>query len=339
MDQFAGNMAALLNAEPGPVNGASPSPAAQRQVARDVPGGPGHGLRAGAARRDAAGPEGVRLVNGFSPGDAVAKYELVRKIGQGGLGEVWEATDRVLDRPVAVKFILGAGGMDPAERARLLKEARAAARVAHPHIVVVHAVDVASDPPLLEMELLAGPSLAQRLQAGPLDAQEAVALALQVAGALAAAHRQGVVHRDVKPANLVFDAYGSLKVCDFGIARLREAATLAHVTSHGFGSPEYAAPEQWGDEPVDGRADLYALGCVLFAMLTGQPPFPFTGNIGSVIARHAAAPPPPPSSLRPGLPRAMDQLVAMLLAKRPGDRPTSAAEVIASLESIQPSLS
>ena len=269
----------------------------------------------------------------FSAGDRVAKYELVRLLGRGGLGEVWVATDPALARQVAIKFILGTRGFDDTERARLLKEAQAAAQVAHPNIVIVHAVDVDNDPPYLVMELLAGPSLAERLKGGPLEIDEAVTLTRQVAQALDHAHGTGLVHRDIKPANLVFDRHDGLKVCDFGIVLFHNAVTQAGVTSHGFGSPHYAAPEQWAEDPVDGRADLYSLGCVLFEMLTGRPVFAGPSPT-AVMARHAVTPPPRPKSLRPEVPLSLDQLVTDLLAKRPDDRPASAAEVVSRLNSV-----
>jgi hypothetical protein len=276
---------------------------------------------------------------GFSPGDFVrGKYRLDHKLGQGGLGEVWVATDVTLHRQVAIKFILGAHAIEPAERDRLLREAQAAATVAHPNIVVVHGVDVDNDPPFLEMELLTGPSLARRLGDGPFRVDEAIAVAQQVARGLDHAHRvAGLVHRDIKPSNLVFDGHGNIKIIDFGIARFhRAAAGTASQTSHGAGTPHYGAPEQFVGrwEDVDARADLYSLGCVLFEMLTGRPPFDSASDY-LIIGQHVGAVPPSLQAVRPDIPPVLDRLVADLLAKHPHDRPGSAARVLSRLESIQ----
>ena len=269
---------------------------------------------------------------GLRPGDVVAgRYELQRMIGRGGMGQVWCAIDGRLRREVAVKFVFGAEQVEPEDLARFTREARAAARVSHPGIVTVHDIDAEHEPPYLVMELLAGPSLADLLRAGgALEPDEALAHARMVADALAHAHGCGLVHRDIKPGNLVFDEHGTLKICDFGIVRFHDALTRLAVTSRGMGTPSYSAPEQLADETVDGRADLYSLGCVLFEMLTGRPPF--EGTSTAVIFKHAASAPPAPSTLRPDLPEALDRLVLDLLEKRPEDRPTSAREVVNRLD-------
>jgi serine/threonine protein kinase len=269
------------------------------------------------------------------PFEADDRYQLIEKIGSGGLGEVWEAMDTELRRRVAIKLITGPSTVDRAERGRLRQEGQAAAQLHHEHIVVVHDVNVGNDPPFLVMELLGGPSLQAKLHDGPLAVWEAIRLASQMAEALAHAHQSGVIHRDIKPANLVFDTpeCSRLKVCDFGIAQFLDDDVTHAVTSAGFGSVHWAPPEQWSGR-ADARSDLYALGAVLFAMLTSHPPF--TGHPAWVIAQHAATQPPVPSAERPEVPPALDQLVTDLLEKAPDDRPQDAAEVIRRLAAIQP---
>ncbi|WP_344407349.1 protein kinase domain-containing protein, partial [Dactylosporangium fulvum] len=244
------------------------------------------------------------------------RYEVGPILGRGGMAEVRRGFDRRLERPVAIKVLHRAGLDDPAMLTRFDREARTVARLAHPNIVAVHDVGTDDGVPYLVMELVEGRSLAEALAGGPLAVREVARVGTQVCDALAAAHAAGVVHRDVKPANILLSATGHVKVCDFGIARLPGAAQV-HLTASAtaLGTTAYMAPEQAASGQVDARADLYALGCVLFEMLTGRPPFTADTPV-RVLWQHVHEQPAPVSALRPGVPPELDALVAALLAKR-----------------------
>lgn len=246
------------------------------------------------------------------------RYRLVHRLGAGGFGEVWRGVDERLEREVAVKILLG--GAD-AQAARLLeREAMLGAKLAHPGITVVHDVGVDSSCRFVVMELLGGRDLAAVLERSPrgLDITEVAEWGAQVAEALAVAHAAGVVHRDIKPANLMLLDDGRIKVCDFGIARA--AAATASVTARGYASLAYAAPEQLSNETVDARADLYSLGCTLYHLMTGRPPFSGDTPL-AILAGHLSRTPAPPSSLRAEIPSALDEVLLELLAKNPAERP------------------
>nr|WP_082535577.1 serine/threonine-protein kinase [Nonomuraea pusilla] len=259
------------------------------------------------------------------PGIQVAviagRYQLVELIGRGGMGEVWRGLDRHTGVPVAVKLLnpLVSG---IAAHERFAREARAAAQVVHPNVVAL--LDVGHDDQrrFLVMELLTGHNLADELAArGPLPVPEACALLAQAAAGLAAAHRAGVVHRDVKPANLHLTSDRTLKVVDFGLAHLAgEAARLTAVGTV-VGTAAYLAPEQI--EGSGGHAcDVYALGCVAYELLCGQPPF--TGAAPQVMYQHLHHGPVPPSRHRADIPAELERLVMAMLAKNPSHRPATA---------------
>lgn len=264
-----------------------------------------------------------RLLNG--------RYELRSVIGRGGMADVWLAVDGRLGRRVAVKMLHDQGSADPSIPERFEREAHTAARLSHPSIVAVYDVGVDDGKPYLVMELIQGHSLADELATGPLDPRRAVRIAEQVCDALAAAHDAGVVHRDVKPANILISDEGRVKVCDFGIARIADRAQAALTApATVVGTSSYMAPEQVLGEPVDARTDLYALGCVLYAMLTGRPPF-IEGSPVQIAWQQVHQAAVPVTALRPGLPPRLTGLVGALLAKRAGDRPASAVQVRAAL--------
>ena len=261
------------------------------------------------------------------------RYELDSLIGRGGMAEVWRATDRRLHRPVAVKILNQLSLGDPAALERFRREALVVGRVTHPNIVAAYDFGTEDDRPYLVMELVTGQTLHDRIADGPLPIAEATRVAAQIAAALDAAHRAGVVHRDIKPQNVIVLPDGLVKVLDFGIARLQEATGGLTRTATVVGTSHYMAPEQASGQPADGRTDLYALGCVLYAMLTGAPPFP-DGNAMTVLYQHLHQQPRPIRELRPEVPAALSDLVTRLLAKRPADRPESAAEVRRQLEQL-----
>ncbi|TQF06072.1 serine/threonine protein kinase [Kitasatospora acidiphila] len=259
------------------------------------------------------------------------RYELVRFIGRGGMGEVWEGRDQVIGRPVAVKLLphqVSPGSVD-----LFFREARTAGGLNHRSVVTVH--DIGQDPAdgtlFLVMEFVAGSNLAARLRAdGPPPVPTAVDWADQTAAALGAAHQANVVHRDLKPANLMLTAGGEVKVLDFGIARYMEGT---NQSSQVMGTLAYMAPERFDGAPGDARSDLYALGCVLHEFLTGAPPFQETGPLAMMNA-HLRRTPVAPSALRPDVPAALDALVMRLLAKDPAARPSSTYEVQAVLRAV-----
>ncbi|MEW2357560.1 protein kinase [Spirillospora sp. NPDC029432] len=267
----------------------------------------------------------------IDPGRVLAgRYRLIETLGAGGFGEVWRGVDERLERGVAVKILLGTVDGD-AQAVRLFeREAKLGARLAHPGITVVHDFGIDSSYRYVVMELLPGRNLAAVLAEHPqgLDTAEVAEWGAQVADALAAAHGAGIVHRDIKPANLMLVDGRRIKVCDFGIARA--AGATASVTAQGYASLAYAAPEQLSNEPVDGRADLYSLGCTLYHLLTGSPPFTGETHL-AVLAGHLSRTPDPPSALRAGIPPELDRILMELLAKSPAQRPDDAAAVAARL--------
>jgi tetratricopeptide (TPR) repeat protein len=273
-------------------------------------------------------------------GATIGPYKILRHLGSGGMGAVWLAEDPRLHRQVALKMVRPADSTDESSRARLMREARAAAALNHPHIATVHDVLEDRGEVVIVFEYVEGETLHARIARGPLPPPEAVNVATQIAKALAAAHAQGVVHRDLKPANVIIGAGGHVKVLDFGIARILAVGTtetagpLAHSSSGGFiGTPSYAAPEQMVSSAVDERADLYALGVVLFEMISGRRPFP--GNDPVQLATSKLSEDAPPlSSTGHLVPPTLDRLVAKLLARDPGERPMSAADVVTQLGEI-----
>jgi serine/threonine protein kinase/Flp pilus assembly protein TadD len=256
------------------------------------------------------------------------------------MGEVWLAEDTRLHRQVALKMVRSADSIDEAARDRLMREARAAAALNHPHIATVHDVIEDQGRVVIVFEYVEGETLSDRLRRGPLPPPEAVTIAAQIATALAAAHAHGVVHRDLKPANVIVGADGHVKVLDFGIARMLAVGTtgtagsLPSSSAVGFiGTPSYAAPEQMVSAAVDERADLYALGVVLFEMISGRRPF--AGNDPVQLASAKLSEDAPPlSSTGTLVPPALERFVASLLERDRADRPASAAEALAQLKAI-----
>lgn len=258
------------------------------------------------------------------------RYEVGRLIGHGGMAEVYQGRDVLLDRPVAVK-LLGWASEDDERAQRLLREARAAASLSHPHVVAVHDIGLSPRAVFVVMEYLEGESLRELLaREHRVPALHAVTIGTQVCSALEAAHQRGVVHRDVTPANIMICHDGTVKMMDFGIARFAKDAT---VTAAGLmiGTPAYMSPEQVQSAAVDGRADVYSLGCCLFHVLTGRPPF-VGSDPAAVALQHVNQPPPPPDSVQPGVPPELAAVILRAIAKRPEDRYQSAAALRSALE-------
>jgi hypothetical protein len=267
----------------------------------------------------------------------LGQYQLRRVLGSGGMGVVFEAYDRQLDRHVALKTMLPAQAANPSSRQRFLREAKAAAAIKHDHIVTIYQVGEDGGVAFLAMELLEGETLGQRLdREGRLPLPELLRIARECAEALAAAHARGLIHRDVKPANIWLESPGGrVKLVDFGLARATDDTTHLTVVGALVGTPAYMAPEQLRDEHVDARADLFSLGCVLYQMATGQAPFKASRAVSTLIAI-ATTNPCAPEELNPDLPLPVCQLILRLLAKRPEERPASARAVVDMIRAIEP---
>ena len=250
-------------------------------------------------------------------GTRISHYEFVRRLGRGGMGEVWEAVDLDLHRRVALKFIAPEFAADAETVRRFEREARAAAALAHPNIATVYSFDRSTDRPFIAMELIGGERLRDRLERGPLPVAEALRVARDAAAALALAHRRGVVHRDVKPENLMFDAEGAVKVMDFGLARSAQLSRLT-MTGSTLGTAAYMAPEATRGA-VDAPADVFALGVVLHEMLAGSLPFAGDSPL-ALLYTIANEPPRPLREARPEAPAEVEALLARMLEKDPAAR-------------------
>jgi eukaryotic-like serine/threonine-protein kinase len=260
------------------------------------------------------------------------RYELVRRIARGGMAEVYLARDLLLDRHVALKMLFPELSVDEAFVARFRREAQAAANLSHPNIVSVYDWGEGDGAYFIVMEYVDGRPLSSHIRAeGALLPDRAAAVGAAVASALAFAHRAGVIHRDVKPGNVLITSEGHVKVADFGIARATSAAQ-EDLTQTGavMGTATYFSPEQAQGLPVDPRTDLYSLGVVLYEMVTGQPPF--SGDNAVAIAyQHVRETAVPPRQVNPALPQAFEDIVLMAMAKDPGDRYQTADELRADL--------
>ena len=263
------------------------------------------------------------------------RYTIERPLGSGGMAEVFLARDGVLDRDVALKVLRSQYAGDEEFYERFRREATSAAGLSHPNIVQVYDRGEGPDGTCyIAMEYVSGGTLKERLdERGPMEPQRALAVASQVAGALWAAHERGVVHRDIKPQNILVTDMGHLKVTDFGIARAASAATIS-ATNAVFGTAGYLSPEQALGEPATPRSDLYSLGIVLYELLTGVVPYR-ADNPVAVCMKHVTEPLVPPRRLDPTFPEAVDVLVVKMLAKDPADRPASASELLDDIEGVR----
>jgi serine/threonine protein kinase len=269
----------------------------------------------------------------ISTGTVLGRYRLLEKAGVGGMSEVWKAEDETLKRTVAVKVILGPVAADSSFRERFLREARLVAGLEHPHVLPVFDYGSATidgaELSYLVMPLVAGGSLKGHVT-GPVPPALAVTWLSAIASALDHAHAKGILHRDVKPGNVLMDSQGRLLLADFGLARSAEISSGLTATGAVLGTPLYMAPEQATGSVLDGRADQYALAVIAFELLAGRVPFSAQSPL-AVLHQHVSAPPPPLSSVLPGTSPAVDAVFARGLAKTPSDRFGSCGAFVAAL--------
>jgi serine/threonine-protein kinase len=266
---------------------------------------------------------------------AFGRYKITGELGRGAMGAVYRAVDPLIDREVAIKTLLPDLPEDLMGdvRERFLREARSAGRLNHPNIVTIYDVGKSGNLAYMAMEFLQGEELRSLLSSGqPLPIARAIDIAAQVAEGLAYAHQHGVVHRDIKPANVMLSVTGRAKITDFGIARMRSAEVRTQ-TGIVLGSPRYMSPEQVAGKRAEPRSDIFALGVILYEMLTGRPPF--TGeDVTSVMFQIMNLVPPPPSSINPRAPEVLDFIVTKAIAKAVDDRYASADELAKDLREV-----
>jgi len=264
-------------------------------------------------------------------GSRLGPYEITEEVGSGGMATVYRAYQASMDRHVAVKVIRASILGDGTLRERFQREAKLIAKLEHPHLLPVYDFDGSHEPPYIVMRFLEGGTLKQVLAGHTLPPDEILYMLRQVASALDYAHRQGIVHRDLKPSNIMIDREGNAFIADFGIARVEDPARDLTATGMLVGTPGYMAPEQAkGSGKVDHRADIYALGAMVFEMLTGHPPYEHESNLGILMA-HVQEPVPSAVSRNPELPAEVDPILGTALAKKPEERYGSAGEFVTAL--------
>jgi serine/threonine-protein kinase len=279
----------------------------------------------------------VNAVAVTPPFTHLGRYRVVSELGRGAMGVVYLAEDESLQRQVAVKTLLLPEEETSAQRrdleARFIQEAKAAGGLNHPGIITIHDLGREGDWLYIAMELLQGTELKDRMVAGPMPLDEALDIAAQVALALSVAHARGVVHRDVKPGNIMLLAEGHAKIMDFGIARMKSSDVRTQSGTM-MGSPKYMSPEQVGGHPVDHRSDIFSLGVLLYEMLSGRPAF--TGdNLGALLNAIMRASPVPLSEVRSEVPPSVDTVIARAMQKNPEARYQDAAEMARDLASCR----
>ena len=283
----------------------------------------------------------------LAPGVRLGPYEVIARIGAGGMGEVWRAIDMNLERPVALKVLPGTFAGDADRLARFGREAKTLAALNHPNIAAIYGLQKSADIRAIAMELVEGPTLADRIAEGPIAPDDSIAIARQIADALAAAHDQGIIHRDLKPANIKVRDDGTVKVLDFGLAKALEPVgaspdvansptiTSPMMTQHGviLGTAPYMSPEQAKGRLVDRRADIWAFGAVLFEMLTGRRAF--DGQDPSDVLAAVIRGEPAWNAIPDHVPPAVVRLVRRCLEKDPRRRLRDVGEGIAQLDELQ----
>jgi serine/threonine-protein kinase len=255
----------------------------------------------------------------------IGKYIVKGELGRGGMGAVYLAEQPGLGREVAIKELILSSVADPTALMRFLQEARVMARTSHPNLVQVHDLEQIGNANYIVLEFVRGRSLRDRLNLGPIPMPQVFAMMHGVLQALDYAHRHAIVHRDMKPENVLLSDEGNVKVADFGIARLMDDSGVggtATKTGTTVGTPQYMSPEQVASSKVDGRSDLYSAGIMFYELVVGQPPFTANEADGpfTLMAKHVQAPPKPPSVHRPGLDMRLEEMILKSLSKRPEER-------------------
>ena len=264
-------------------------------------------------------------------GKTVSHYRIVEKIGEGGMGIVYRAEDTKLKRTVALKFLRSQAFASEEHRDRFIREAQTAAALDHPNICTIFGIDEAEEYLFISMPLVEGANLKERIREGPLGVDEAVGIAVQIARGLEAAHQQGIVHRDVKSANVIVTPDGTAKIMDFGLAKITGAREISKTTQS-VGTAAYMSPEQGRGDEVDSRTDIWSLGVILYEMITGE--LPFRGEYDpAVVYSLLNEEPVPATDLRPDTPAGIARVIELSMAKDRGDRYQTVSEMLADLES------
>src|SRR5450759_1375488 len=255
----------------------------------------------------------------------IGKYRVKGELGRGGMGAVYLAEQPGLGREVAIKELILSPAADPTALMRFLQEARVMARTSHPNLVQVHDLEQIGDANYIVLEFVRGKSLRDLVNEGPIPLPQVFAVMHGILQALEYAHKHAIVHRDMKPENVLLSDEGNVKVADFGIARLTDDSGpggTATKTGTTVGTPQYMSPEQVASSKVDGRSDLYSAGIMLYELVVGQPPFTASEADGpfTLMAKHVQAPPKPPSVHRPGIDMRLEEMILKSLSKRPEDR-------------------
>ena len=266
-------------------------------------------------------------------GSTISHYKITAKLGEGGMGVVYKAEDTKLERPVALKFLRSDAIEDEEHKARFLREARAAASLNHPNICVIHEIDEVDGSPFIAMELIEGDSVKERIKARPLKLEDALDIACQAAQGLQAAHEKGIVHRDIKSANLMVAPRGQVKILDFGLAQLAERSQLTKTATI-LGTPAYMSPEQAQKQPTDRRTDIWSLAVVIYEMVAGK--LPFEGErLEAVLYAIGREEPEPLTAQRVDVPVELDRIVAKAMAKSPDERYQHIDEMLVDLKALR----
>jgi serine/threonine protein kinase len=315
---------------PGPPAGAAPYGGDYAATMRLIPVPPPHTPPPSMASATTPPPH--------TPGERfIGKYRVKSELGRGGMGAVYLAEQPGLGREVAIKELIQSA--DPVALKRFLQEAQVMARTSHPNLVQVHDMELQANVNYLVMEFIRGRSLRDWMNQTQIPPPQVFAVMHGVLQALDYAHRQHIVHRDMKPENVLISDEGMVKVADFGIARLTDDSGVggtATKTGTTVGTPQYMSPEQVASSKVDGRSDLYSAGIMFYELVAGQPPFTATEADGpfTLMAKHVQAPPRPPSVFRPGLNPELEEVILKALSKRPEDRYQSGHEFDAAMSSV-----
>ena len=261
----------------------------------------------------------------------IGKYLIKRELGRGGMGAVYLAEQPGLGREVAIKELIASAMADPVALQRFFQEAQVMARTSHPNLVQVHDMEQVGDANYIVLEFVRGKSLRDWINQGSIPLPQTFAVMHGVLQALDYAHKRSIVHRDMKPENVLLSDEGGVKVADFGIARLTDdsgAGSTATKTGTTVGTPQYMSPEQVASSKVDGRSDLYSAGIMFYELIVGQPPFTASEADGpfTLMAKHVQSPPKPPSVHKPGLDLRLEEVILKALSKRPEDRYQSGQE-------------